>query len=100
MGIGIIHAHSAMLVTMWIVLILVGLNILIQLLTALRGSVNIDDLSTKATRPVLMEVFPLIIIAALTSIDGTHILILIWYYVAAILVALHALMSLGSSLKR
>jgi hypothetical protein len=96
----IIHGNFAMMVTMWIVLILVGLNILMQLLTALRGNANIDDLSTKVTRPVLMEVFPLIILSWLTVIDGTQILLLIWYYVAAVLIALRALMSLGSALKR
>jgi Na+/phosphate symporter len=96
----VIHGNNSMMITLWIVLILVGLNILMQLLTALRGSANIEDLSVKVTRPVLMEVFPLIILSWLTALDGTHILILIWYYVAAVLIALRALMSLGSALKR
>lgn len=96
----IVMSHLGMLVAMWAVLILVGASILVQVLLALRGSVNFDNLATAVTRPLLVDVLPLLVLSWLTVVDSTQILVRIWYYVAAAFIAVRALMTLASFLKR
>lgn len=95
----VIASHLGMLVAMWIVLILIGLAIVVQLVIGLRGSVSVADLATTLTRPLLVDVLPLIILALLTSIDGTFILIRIWYYAAAVVIVVRELMNIANALK-
>ena len=94
-----VASHLGMLVAMWIVLILIGLAIVVRLVVGLRGSVSLSDLATTVTRPLLVDVLPLLILAVLTGIDGTHILMRIWYYAAAVLIVLRELMTIAAALK-
>lgn len=94
-----VASHLGMLVAMWIVLILIGLAIVVRLVVGLRGSVSLSDLATTVTRPLLVDVLPLLILAVLTGIDGTHILMRIWYYAAAVLIVLRELMNIAAALK-
>lgn len=97
---GVIATHSGMLMAMWIVLIAIGVDILVHLVTALRGRADLDDLAKAVTRPVLLDLLPLILLSLLTALDGTHILVLIWYYVAAVLIVIRTLLHLSKLLKR
>ena len=96
---GIILGNSAMVVSMWIVLGLIGLNALVQLLSSLRSSVNLSDLAQTFTRPMLFDILPLLILAALTKLPSFHIVMMIWFFVAAVLIAIRTLLDLGQSLK-
>lgn len=96
---GVIASHEGMLVAMWIVLIALGLEMVIYLATHLRHKSDIDDMSKVVTRPVLFDLVPLIILSLLTALDGTHILMLIWYYAAAVLIVLRVLLRLGVHVK-
>jgi len=96
----VIAGNSGMELAMWVVLIATGLGILVRLLTSLRGKTDIDKLATAVTRPVLVDILPLIILSWLTVLDGTHFLMLIWYYVAAVLVIIRVLMQLASMLRK
>jgi hypothetical protein len=96
---GIIAGNLAMLVTMLVVLALIGLNIVVNLFLSLRGKADLDNLASSATQPVLKDVFPLLLLAMLTSIDPSHFLVLIWYYVAAVLIAIRTLLGLARVLK-
>lgn len=95
----VIANHLGMLIAMWVVLILLGLGILIRLVVGLRGSVTMTDLATTITRPLLLDVLPVILLAWLTTIDNTGILLRIWYYAAAVVIVLRELLSLARSLK-
>lgn len=95
----VIANHLGILIAMWVVLILLGLGILIRLVVGLRGSVTMTDLATTITRPLLLDVLPLILLAWLTTIDNTGILLRIWYYAAAVVIVLRELLSLARSLK-
>lgn len=96
---GVIASHLGMLIAMWVVLILIGLGIVIRLVVGLRGSVTMTDLATTITRPILLDVLPLILLAMLTAIDGTGILMRIWYYAAAVVIILRELMNIARALK-
>jgi hypothetical protein len=96
---GIIAGNLAMLVTMLVVLALIGLNVVVNLFQSLRGKADFNHLASAATQPVLKDVFPLLLLAMLTTLDPTHFLVLIWYYVAAVLVAIRTLLGLAHVLK-
>lgn len=97
---GIIASHEGMLIALWVVLIAIGLEIAVYLVSCLRGKADIEEMAKVVTRPVLFDLVPLIILSMLTAIDGTHILILIWYYVAAVLIVIRALLHLSVHLRR
>jgi Na+/phosphate symporter len=96
----IILASLGMKVALWIVMILVGLTVLANLASSLRGSTSIGDLASHVTRPVLFDLLPLILLAILTQADPTGVLVLIAYYLAALLIALNRLLQLGDLLRR
>ncbi|MBX6351950.1 MAG: hypothetical protein IRZ10_01345 [Thermoflavifilum sp.] len=96
----IILASLGMKVALWIVMILVGLTILAHLIRGLRGSKAMGELAECITRPVLLDLLPLLLLALLTRADPTHVLVLIWYYLAALFIALHRLLQLGELLRR
>jgi uncharacterized membrane protein len=96
----VIAAHQAMKLTMLIVLALIGLNIVVGLLMTLRGSADLGDLAGLATRPLLYDVLPLILLSLLTTLDPTKLLVLIWYYLAALLIAIRTVLDLGKALKK
>jgi hypothetical protein len=96
----IITGHAGMLLAMQVVLIVIGLTIVGRLLLCLKGSCNIEELAAHVTRPVLSYVFPLIVISWLTVVDTTHLLVLIAYYLAALLIAVAELMNLLDMLKQ
>ncbi|OFW75250.1 MAG: hypothetical protein A2201_09490 [Alicyclobacillus sp. RIFOXYA1_FULL_53_8] len=96
---GVIASHLGMLVALWVVLILLGLSIVVRVVTGLKGTLVLADLATAVTRPLLVDVLPLILLALLMGIDGTHTLVRIWYYVAAVLIALREVVALGRVLQ-
>jgi hypothetical protein len=96
----IIAAHTPMLIALWVVLILIGLTIVARLLLGLRNSIAVSDLATAVTRPLLLDVLPLLIASWLTTIDPTHVLIPIWYYVIAVVISIRQLMELGNILRK
>lgn len=97
--IGVIAGHLGMLIAMWVVLIVIGCSIVARLLTAVRRSKQLGELAEAVTRPLLLDVLPLILLSLLTVIDPTHVLIRIWYYLAAVLIIVRQLMLLGRMLK-
>ncbi|GMA51587.1 hypothetical protein GCM10025857_29440 [Alicyclobacillus contaminans] len=96
---GIIAGNMAMHITMLVVLALIGLNILVQVYTSLRGSADLTQLSNAFTQPVLYDVFPLILLSLLSTLDPSHFLVLIWYYAAAVLVAIKTMLQLARVLR-
>ncbi|MCF8566207.1 hypothetical protein LLE49_15885 [Alicyclobacillus tolerans] len=96
----VIGDHLGMLVAMWIVMILVGLEALIFVLTSLRGQTDMAEVAKAVTRPVLLDLLPLILLSLLTLIDHTGVLVRIWFYVAAAAIAIRALMALARGLQR
>lgn len=96
---GIISSNLGMLIAMWVVLVLVGLTVLINLVAALRGPVT-GDLSEVMTKPVLQDIFPLIVLSWLTALDPTKVIVLIAWYVMALLIAVKALMKLANLLQK
>jgi hypothetical protein len=96
----VILAHQAMKVTMLVVLALIGLNIVVNILMTLRGTADLGDLASVATRPLLFDILPLILLSLLTTLDPTKLLILIWYYLAALLIAIRTVLDLGKALKK
>jgi hypothetical protein len=96
----IIASHTAMLIALWVVLILIGLTIVVRLLLGLRSSMAVADLATAVTRPLLVDVLPMLIVSWLTTIDPTHVLILIWYYVIAVVISVRQLLELGNIVRK
>ena len=96
----IIASHSGLLVAMWIVLVAVGLQVAMHLVTNLRSKANFSHMANAVLAPMVSDILPLILLSWLITIDGTHILIRIWYYVGAALIVLRALVSLSRSLRR
>ncbi|MDQ0191139.1 hypothetical protein JI721_03275 [Alicyclobacillus cycloheptanicus] len=96
----IIASHTAMLIALWVVLILIGLTIVVRLLLGLRSSTAVADLATAVTRPLLVDVLPMLIVSWLTTIDPTHVLILIWYYVIAVVISVRQLLELGNIVRK
>ncbi|QSO46768.1 hypothetical protein [Alicyclobacillus mengziensis] len=92
--------HEGMLIAMWVVMIAIGLEIVVALAMGLRGKANMREMAEVVTRPVLFDLFPLIILSILTMLDGTHILVLIWFYVAAVLIIIRVLLALSTHLRR
>ena len=91
----ILH-HQIMLIALWVVLCAIALSIVVRILTNLRGTVNFAALAESVTRPLLMDVLPLLILSWLTRFDPTHVVVLVWYYVVAVLIILKVLSNLGS----
>lgn len=96
---GIISDHLGMLVAMWVVLVSIGLTALIQVVRGIQGKVAVGTLVDDATRPILFDVLPLLVIAYLSHIDPTHIVAFIWYYVAAVLIVVRAVQNLLSEFR-
>ncbi|MCL6549024.1 MAG: hypothetical protein K6T30_08955 [Alicyclobacillus sp.] len=96
----IIAGHVGMEIAMWVVLGLIGLSVLLRLILNLRGSVKVADLAQLVTRPILLDILPLILLSWLRTIDPTHVVMIVWYYVAAVLIAIRALLDIVSSLQR
>ncbi|GMA61959.1 hypothetical protein NZD89_19745 [Alicyclobacillus fastidiosus] len=96
----IILSNAAMLLAFQVVLIVLGLNMIVKLLMNLRKSEQVSTLADVITRPVLTDVFPLIIISLLTMVDPTHVIALIFYYLAALFVVVRALLELSKTLKK
>ncbi|MCL6517756.1 hypothetical protein [Alicyclobacillus sp.] len=96
----LISHHLGMLVALWIVLILTGLNLVVQVIKGLTGRGSWQDMASAATHPLLHHILPLLILAGLTTLDPTHFLILIWYYLAALLVIIADLLNLSQYIKR
>jgi hypothetical protein len=96
----IITGHAGMLLALQVVLVIIGLNVLGRLLLSFKGSSGIDELAGLLTRPALYYVFPLIVISWLTVVDPTHLLVLIAYYLAALLIGIAELLSLIDIVKQ
>ncbi len=97
---GIIQSHLGMLISMWVVMILVGLTIIASLINQLRTKTDWDEIAKVFTRPVLMDLFPLILLSLLTTIDPTHILVRIFFYAAAVAIVIRSLLALGNAIRR
>lgn len=91
--------HLGMLVSMWVVLIAIAVSIVVRIVTGLRTSTKIAELAEIVTRPILLDVLPLVLLSLITVLDPTHILVRIWYYVAAALIVLRELLLLGKKVK-
>lgn len=96
---GIIHGNPSMLLAMQVVLVLIGLTIVVRMVMSLRTGVNVSDLAGYVLNPVLYEIFPLILISLLTIFDPTKVLVMIAYYLAALLIAIRALLELAGLVK-
>ncbi|MFB5192458.1 hypothetical protein [Alicyclobacillus fastidiosus] len=96
----IILSHASMLLAFQVVLIALGLNMIVKLVMNLRKSDQVSTLADVITRPVLTEVFPLIIISLLTMVDPTQVIVLIFYYLAALFIVVRALLEIGKLLKK
>lgn len=97
---GVILSHAAMLLTFRVVLVVVGLTVVFQLISHIRKNENVGKLAEIVTRPVLVDIFPLILLSMLTAVDPTHVIVLIFYYLAALLIIIRALLELSNALKR
>jgi cytochrome b561 len=96
----LIAHHLGMLVALWIVLILTGVNLVVQVIKGLTGPGSWQEMANAATHPLLYHILPLILLAGLTTLDPTHFLILIWYYLAALLIVVVDLLNLSQYIKR
>lgn len=96
----LIAHHLGMLVSLWIVLILTGVNLLVQVIKGLTGQGSWHEMASAATHPLLYHILPLVLLAGLTTLDPTHFLVLIWYYLAALLVIISDLLNLSQYIKR
>lgn len=90
----IIEVHDTMLLSLWIVLLLIGLTVAVKVVIGLRGKLNLGHVAETLTRPLLIDIFPLILLSWLAAIDPTHVLIFIWYFLAALFIALRTLVEL------
>ncbi|MCL6453318.1 MAG: hypothetical protein K6T78_06750 [Alicyclobacillus sp.] len=97
---GVIASHPGMLIAMWVALVAVGVDILVRLINSLRGSLDAEQLAVAVTRPVLTDLFPLILLSVLSALRGTHLYILIWFYVAVVLIVIRVLVRLAKALRR
>lgn len=96
----IILAHAAMLLAFQVVLVLVGLTMVVKIVSQLRTSKQLETLADIVTRPVLLEVFPLILISLLSAVTGAHVIVLIFYYLAALLIVIRSLLELSHAFKQ
>jgi hypothetical protein len=96
----ILHSHLGMLISMWVVMTLVGLTIIAKLIGQLRTATDWDAIARVISRPVLTDLFPLILLSMLTTLDGTHILVRIWFYAVAVAIVIRSLVALGRSIKK
>jgi hypothetical protein len=92
--VSIILGHLGMLIALRVVLVLIAIRILAGIVTGLRGSVDWNGLARTVTRPLLIDVLPLILLSWLLAVDPTHIVVRVWYYVAAAVIAIRILMEL------
>lgn len=90
----IIAGHTGLLIAMWVAMVAIGLVALIRLVQGLGAHAKADMLAETVTRPLLLDALPLIILALLTTIDPTHLIALIWFYVAALLIVVRSLLQL------
>lgn len=97
---GVIHSHVGMLYTMWVVLIVVALAVVAKLVTQLRLSANWDQIGEIVTRPMLLNILPLIILSWLTAVDPTGIFIRIWYYVVAVVIIVRSLIAISKFVRK
>ncbi|WP_067619040.1 hypothetical protein [Alicyclobacillus acidiphilus] len=96
----IIHSHVGLLYSMRIVLIAVALTVIANLITQLRGSINWTAVAESVTRPILVDILPLILLSWLTALDPTGVLIRIWYYVAAAVILIRSIVTLVNYLRK
>ncbi|MFX4301073.1 hypothetical protein ACOJUR_02165 [Alicyclobacillus tolerans] len=96
----IILHHPAMLTMLWVFLVPIGLTVIFRIVNELRGKFDLEKVATLLTRPILMDIFPLLLLGLLMLADPTHVVILIWYFVAAIAIALRALVELVRQLRQ
>lgn len=97
---GILQSHPGLLISMWVVMALVGLTIIGKLIGQLRMTSDWEAIARIITRPVLTDLFPLILLSWLTVLDSTHILIRIWFYAAAVAIVIRSLLELGRLIRR
>lgn len=90
----IIAGHVGLLIAMWVAMIAIGLVALARLAQALGSHAKAGELAEIVTRPLLLDALPLIILALLTTIDPTHVIALIWFYVAALIIVVRSLLQL------
>lgn len=100
--VGVIASHLGLYIAMLVVLVVIGLNVLVTLIQSLRVGANISGLADVLTRPMLFAIIPLLVLSWLMALDPTpyHIVIRIWYYLAALFIILENLMALGNQLQR
>lgn len=90
-----------MMYAMWLVLIVIGLNVLVGAVRAAnRGNFAADTFPRYLVTAILGGVLPLLVLAHLRGIDPTGWLILLFYYVSAIGLFVKYLLDLLSKLKR
>jgi hypothetical protein len=97
---GILQSHLGMLISMWVVMILIGLTIVAKLISQLRTATDWDAIARAISRPVLTDLFPLILLSMLTTLDGTHILVRVWFYAVAVAIVIRSLVELGRNIKK
>lgn len=95
----LILAHETTLLTFQVVLIVLGLNAVVKILMNLRNTTG-ESLVTALTRPVLMEIFPLILISLFAAVDPTHVIVWIFYYLTALAMVIKALLDLAGLLRK
>ncbi|UKS29787.1 hypothetical protein LOZ80_12980 [Paenibacillus sp. HWE-109] len=83
-----------MLYSMWVVLGLMGLSFLVGLYHSLKAGTFSSSLILAYLQDLLFYVFPLFLLANMTSLDPTGWILLITYYVGALGVVLKYLASL------
>ncbi|GGA14047.1 hypothetical protein GCM10008018_68680 [Paenibacillus marchantiophytorum] len=83
-----------MLYSMWVVLGLMGLSFLVGLYHSLKAGTFSSSLILTYLQDLLFYVFPLFLLANMTSLDPTGWILLIAYYVGALGVVLKYLASL------
>ncbi|WAH37212.1 hypothetical protein [Alicyclobacillus dauci] len=96
---GVILAHATMLLSFQVVLVLLGLTAIVKIVMKLLTHADFSEFAAYITQPVLHSVFPLIILSLLTAVDPTHFLVLIFYYLAALFIAIRSVLELASVLK-
>lgn len=96
----VILSTPVMLLSFQVLLALMGLLAIARIVKELRGRTNFEELAAIITRPVLTRVFPVILLALLTAIDPTHVIVLVFFYLAELFIAVHTIIELGHALKK
>lgn len=87
-----------MLYSLWIVLGLMALDFLAGLYSSLRVGEFSPDLILGYLKDMLYYVFPMLLLASISTLDSTGWLMLVAYYVGAFGIALKYLLALKSKL--